>query len=153
GFDGKSPVAVVLNLHGGMGRAESQRRQSGMNRVSDQHGFLVVYPDGTGIGPLLTYNAGACCGYAEKTRVNDVGFINALIDDLERQYQVDPRRIYATGFSNGAMMSYRLGCELSERIAAIAPVSGDLGVDGPVPKRPVPIIHFHGLKDENSPYR
>jgi polyhydroxybutyrate depolymerase len=145
-------LPLVLNLHGGMGKAELQRRMSGMNAVADKHGFIVVYPDGTGLTRMLTFNAGSCCGYAKRVNVDDVGFINALLDDVEQRYKVDPHRVYATGFSNGAMMCYRLACELSHRLAAVAPVSGDLGVDGPLPRRPVPIIHFHGLEDQNSPF-
>jgi len=82
-----------------------------------------------------------------------VGFTKDLIDHLENEYKVDPQRIYATGFSNGAKMVYRLACELSDRIAAIAPVSGTLGVDSPKPSRPVAIIHFHGLADHFAPFK
>lgn len=81
--------------------------------------------------------------------IDDVGFVRVLIEELARNFQIDRRRIYATGFSNGAMLCHRLGVELSDQIAAIAPVSGDLGVDGPSPARPVPVIEFHGLKDPN----
>jgi len=122
-----------------------------MNEVAERAGFLAVYPDGTGLTRShLTWNAGTCCGYALRSRVDDVGFVDRLIDDLCERYPVDPRRIYACGMSNGAMLCYRLACELSHRIAAIGPVAGDMGVSGPVPSRPVPLIHFHGLQDQNS---
>jgi polyhydroxybutyrate depolymerase len=145
-----TPVALVLNFHGGMARADAQKRQSRMNEVADRHGFIVAYPDGIGRTPMLTFNAGYCCGYAARLKTDDVGFTRKMIEVLPQRYAIDPSRIYATGFSNGGMMCYRLACELSDKIAAIAPVSGPLGVDGPEPKRPVPIIHFHGLKDENA---
>jgi len=149
GYDGQKPLPVVLAFHGGGGRAEVQREQSQLDRTADQFGFLAVYPDGTGRLRLLTWNAGTCCGYAVQHKVDDVAFTSELIDHLGTQFPIDPRRIYATGLSNGGMLCYRLACELSDRIAAIAPVAGDMGVDGPLPKRPVPVIHFHGLKDPN----
>jgi polyhydroxybutyrate depolymerase len=149
GYDGKRPLPVVLAFHGGGGRAEVQREQSQLNRTADKHGFLVVYPDGTGRLRLLTWNAGTCCGYAVQNNIDDVAFTAQLLDQLQAQFPIDARRVYATGLSNGGMLSYRLACELSDRIAAIAPVAGDMGVDGPPPKRPVPVIHFHGLKDPN----
>lgn len=143
-------LAVVLSLHGGAGWAEIQREQSRMNEVADRHGFLVVYPDGTGRTRMKTWNAGTCCGYAVEAQVDDVGFISALLDDLAVLHAVDPARVYACGMSNGGMLCYRLACELSERIAAVGVVAGDMGVDGPRPSRPVPVIHFHGLLDENA---
>ncbi len=147
GHDGQSALPVVLAFHGGAGSADAQRRQSRMSEVSDRFGFLLVYPEGT--GRAKTWNAGSCCGYAVRRKVDDVGFTAAMIDDLARNYGIDEDRVYATGMSNGGMLAYRLACELSDRIAAIAVVSGDLGVDGPQPGRPVPVLHIHGMKDPN----
>ena len=123
-----------------------------MNEVSDRHGFLVVYPDGTGRARLLTWNAGTCCGLAVRENVDDVGFVRAMVGELSRLYHVDRGRIFATGISNGAMFTHRLACEASDLIAGIGPVSGDMGVDGPRPARPVAVIEFHGLKDPNCPF-
>jgi polyhydroxybutyrate depolymerase len=151
GFDGSRKLPVVLGFHGGGGHAEGLRAMSRLNDTSDRFGFLMVYPDGTGFtGRFLTFNALTCCGYAERNKVDDVGFVRALLDELAVNYPVDSRRVYATGLSNGAMLCYRLAAELSDRITAIAPVAGDMGVLGPVPKRPVPVMHFHGLKDPNA---
>lgn len=153
GYNGARRLPVVLAFHGGGGRVNSIRLQSRLNDVADRFGFLVVYPEGTGFLNLLTFNAGICCGYAVRKKVDDVGFVRKLIDDdLPGRYLVDSQRIYATGLSNGAMLCYRLACELSDRIAAIAPVAGGMGVDGPIPGRPVPIMHFHGMKDRNVPF-
>jgi polyhydroxybutyrate depolymerase len=124
-----------------------------MNQVADRFGFLAVYPEGTGLTRLLTFNAGTCCGYAVRKGVDDVGFVRHLLDEeLPRHYAVDNKRVYATGLSNGAMLCYRLACELSDRIAAIAPVAGSMGVEGPRPVRPVPVMHFHGMQDPNVPF-
>lgn len=153
GHDGTRPLPVVLGFHGGGGRAESFRTLSRLNEAADRHGFLVVYPEGTGRWRnILTFNAGRCCGYAMEHEIDDVGFVRALLDELPRRYAVDARRIYATGMSNGAMLCYRLACELSERIAAIAPVAGAMAVDGPVPARPVPVLHVHGRRDTFAPF-
>lgn len=148
------PYPVVLNLHGGGGRAGSARMQSRMDAKADSAGFIVVYPDGTGVLKTrwLTWNAGACCSYAVEHDVDDVGFIRALLDDLAKLFYIDANRVYATGLSNGAFMSYRLACELSDRIAAIAPISGVMVLKNCRPTHPVSIIHFHGTKDMSDPY-
>lgn len=160
-YDGVTDMPVVIGLHGGLGRAELQRSMSRMNFVSDESGFIAVYPDGTGWTveiegqevPLLTWNAGGCCGYAQQHGVDDVGFIAAMLDDLNARYAVHPRRVYATGMSNGAMMAYRLAVELPDRIAAIAPVAGAMTLDAPpAPPRAVPVMHFHGLADQFAPF-
>lgn len=153
GHDGKKQLPLVLVFHGGMGRPDGVRTQSHMNEVADKFGFMVVYPEGTGITRLLTFNAGTCCGFAVRERVDDVGFVRHLVEEeLPKHYRVDSQRIYATGISNGGMLCHRLACELSDRIAAIAPIAGGMGVDGPKPRRPVPVIEFHGKKDNNVPF-
>jgi polyhydroxybutyrate depolymerase len=99
-----------------------------------------------------TWNAGACCGYALTHKVDDVGFLRTLIDRLEHDYTVDPKRIFVTGISNGGMMSYRLACELADRIAAIAPVEGAQDVECR-PSGPVSVVIFHGTADLLVPYK
>ena len=87
---------------------------TGFTPKASAEGFIVVYPDGTSRrAPLLTWNAGHCCGYAMEQRVDDVAFISALIEDLAARFPIDRKRIYVTGMSNGAMMAHRLGSELS----------------------------------------
>ncbi len=141
---------ALLNFHGGGGHAEQHMKTSGMNRVADKYGFLVVYPDGTSAGgPFLTWNAGRCCGYAARRNVDDVGFVRKLVAELGRDFRADPKRIYVAGHSNGGMLAYRLAAEASDLIAGAGIVSADLSIDGPAPSRPVPLIVFHGLKDEN----
>ncbi len=154
GYDGHKPVPVVLIFHGGGSNAEQMVQFCGLNDKADQAGFLAVYPSGSGRLPkLLTWNGGNCCGYAMTQNIDDVAFVRALLDDLEKVVKVDPRRIYATGMSNGAIISYRLASELSERIAAIAPVGAPMGTETCHPQRPVPVIHFHGTDDQFAPFK
>jgi polyhydroxybutyrate depolymerase len=124
GHSQTTPMPVVLALHGATMNAAMMAWFSGLNPKADEAGFLVVYPNGTGTRESFTWNGGSCCGYAMQNNVDDVAFISALLDDLMRTHPVDARQIYVTGMSNGAIMAYRLALELSERIAAIAPVDG-----------------------------
>jgi polyhydroxybutyrate depolymerase len=153
-YDGKRLLPVVIVLHGGGGNAEGAVRMTGFSAKADREGFVVVYPNGTGRlkTRLLTWNSGNCCGWAMDKNVDDVGFIRALIDELVKTRAVDPKRVYVTGMSNGGMMTYRLGCELSDKIAAIAPVAGALDVDNCQPANPVSVIIFHGTADEHVLY-
>jgi polyhydroxybutyrate depolymerase len=146
----KLPVLMVL--HGGGGNPSIARFGSRMNEVSDKHGFIVLYPAGTGSDEIdrhLFWNSGPKRKDEELRDVNDVAFIAFVLDDLEKYFDVDKKRIYSTGLSNGAQMSFRLAAELSNRIAAAAPVSGDrtIGMFFSAPPRPVPVIYFHGTKD------
>jgi polyhydroxybutyrate depolymerase len=158
GYEKDRPVPVVLFFHGGGGSALGTRSWPGWDALADKKDFIVVYPFGTGFlrNRLLTFNAGSnCCGYAKNKNVDDVGFVAAMLDDLGKSFCVDPARVYATGFSNGAIMSYRLACELPDRIAAIGPVSGTLGLGlGPCKtSRAVSVIHFHGTGDAFEPFK
>lgn len=153
-YDPAKPMPVVLILHGGGSNAAMTVRYTGLNEKADQSGFLAVYPNGTGrLARALTWNAGNCCGYAQRQQIDDVGFVGAVLDDLQKAGKVNPRRIYATGISNGGMLAYRLAVELPHRIAAIAPVAGTLGIDEVKPSRPVSVIHFHGSEDRFVPLK
>jgi len=152
-YDRTAPLPVVLAFHGGLANADSMVRFSGLNDKADQAGFIAVYPHGTGrLQRVLTFNGGNCCGHAMNNRVDDVEFTRRLLDELAAVVTVDPKRVFATGMSNGGIMAYRLAAELSDRIAAIAPVGGPMGTKGCSPKRPVSIIHFHGTADEFAPF-
>lgn len=148
-YDGKTPLPLVLVLHGATQSPESIERMSGMSAAADKVRFFAVYPRGT--GRLPTWNSGACCGYAMEHRVDDTGFIGALIGKLKRDYAVDPKRIFATGISNGGMMSYRLACEMAGTFAAIAPVEGAQDLDCH-PSNPVSVIVVHGTADRLVPF-
>ncbi|MGA3294411.1 MAG: PHB depolymerase family esterase [Candidatus Acidiferrales bacterium] len=151
-YDATRKIPLVLVLHGAMQSPEGAERMSGMSELADKENFLVAYPSGTGrLSRVPTWNSGNCCGYALKNQVDDVAFIRALIDTLGRDYSVDPRRVYVTGISNGAMMSYRLACELADKIAAIAPVEGAQNLECR-PSNPVSVIIFHGTADRLVPF-
>lgn len=152
---GPSRMPLVLVLHGGGGNAANAEHMTGFTDKARKEGFIVVYPDGTGRlqDKLLTWNARHCCAYAMKNDVDDVGFIRALIDDLVRRYPVDARRVYVTGMSNGGMMTHRLGRELSDKIAAIAPVVATVFGDEDMPAHAVPALMINGMLDENVPYQ
>ena len=148
------PLPVVIVLHGGGGNAEGVAQVSGFNAKADEERFIVIYPNGTGRlrNRLLTWNSGNCCGYAHENNVDDVSFIRSLIGQVQRDLTVDGRRIFVTGISNGGMMSYRLACELSDTVAAIAPVAGALNYEQCNPARPVSVVAFHGTADEHVLY-
>ncbi len=153
-YSGTDTLPLIIAMHGGFGSAYNLQDQSLLSEKADEENFIVVYPEGleNGILNIRTWNAGWCCGNASSSNVDDVGFINALLDTLISQYSIDTNRIYATGMSNGGFMSYRLACELSDRIAAIAPVAASMSMYDCNPERPVPIIEFHSYLDENVPY-
>jgi polyhydroxybutyrate depolymerase len=145
---------VVLVYHGGGSNSEVMIRFCGMNEKADEAGFISVYPSGTGRLPrVLTYNGGNCCGRAIVDKVDDIAFTRAVLDDLEKVVVVDKKRVFATGMSNGAIMSYRVASELADRIAAIAPVAGPMGTEACSPSQPVPVCHFHGIDDAFAPYK
>ena len=147
-----SALPVVIVFHAAAADARIARHFSGMNQKADEAGFIAVYPNGTGTYPLLTWNAGGRMGPLAQSNVDDVAFVRALLDDLALCFSIDEQRIYATGISNGGMMCYRLAAELSERIAAIAPIAGTMAVSNLRPLRPVSVMHFHGTEDYVVPY-
>lgn len=142
---------VVMALHGGFGSGSGTEMQSGLSQKADEEGFIAVYPEGVK-GPfgIRTWNGGACCGFATNNKIDDVGFLNTLLDTLIDRYAIDRDRIYVTGMSNGGFMAYRMACESSGRIAAIAPVASTMNTDCNEPN-PVPVIHFHSYLDKNIP--
>jgi polyhydroxybutyrate depolymerase len=151
GYDAKKPAPVVLALHGAAMNGSMMVWFSGLNKKSEEARFIVVYPSGTGISPFLTWNAGGL-RKGMGSKADDVAFISKLLDDLATVVKFDQKRVYACGMSNGGMMCYRLAAELSSRIAAIAPVAGTIAIEESKPKRPVPVIHFHGTDDTFVPF-
>lgn len=146
----ETPVPLVIGMHGGFGSGEQFANTTRFDEQAEAGRFIVVYPDGTGAVP--TWNGGRCCGYAAREDVDDVGFIAALIDQMSADYPIDPARVFAVGHSNGAIMAFRLACELSDRIAAIGAVAGSLEISACEPDRPVSVLLIHGDADENHPF-
>ena len=153
GYDPKQPTPVVLAFHGSGNNAEHMIRLCGLIGTADEKGFIAVYPNGTGrLRRRLSWNGGNCCTYAQRNCVDDVGFTRCLLDDLATVANVDSKRVFATGISNGGILCYRLASELSDRIAAIAPISGTMGTAICNPERPVSVMHFHGTDDRIVPF-
>ena len=141
-----APLVVVL--HGGFGTGAQAEQSYHWDEHADSKGFVVAYPDGI----RRSWNAGGgCCGPAFRDKVDDVGFINALIRTLSQTQDIDPKRIYLAGISNGAAMSYRYACEGDIAIAAIGSVSGTMP-GGCAKPRSVSVIEIHGIGDRNIPF-
>lgn len=138
---------LVLSVHALGSTAALQESYTRMTEQTRRRGFVVVYPEGTG----NSWNAGTCCGTATG-RVDDVGFLAALIDRAEAELCIDHDRVHATGMSNGGYMTHRLGCELADRLASIAPVAGADATTRCEPSRPLPIQLHHGTLDTVVPY-
>lgn len=153
GYGASNQVPLVLAFHGGgpIGY-QSIQYQSRLTAKSDSVGFILVYPEGVKIAGNRTWNAGDCCAPSTTLNVDDVAFTNALLDHLIAIYAVDTTRVYATGFSNGALLCYRLANQLTNRFAAIAPVAGNLMYYPWNPSRAIPIISFHSYQDQNVKY-
>lgn len=145
--DTGADVALVVMLHGGFGSAQQAETTYGWDAQADADGFVVAYPDGDG----RAWNAGGgCCGSPGSRDIDDVGFIEAMVDEIGGSLAIDPQRRYATGMSNGAMMAYRLACD-TELFAAIGPVAGTLMAECPDPA-PTSVLAVHGLADTSVPF-
>lgn len=148
GYSSSDTAELVVNMHGYGSNAIQQQGYSNMNAVSDTAGFIVIYPDGVN-------NAWNSFSIAVGSSADDVGFINALMDTFIARYNIDTTRMYACGMSNGGFMSYRLACELGDRLAAIASVTGlmDAGIMQSCNSgRPMPVLQIHGTDDATVPY-
>jgi polyhydroxybutyrate depolymerase len=149
-----TPMPLVIAMHGGGGGATHMAKDENYHliRKSDSAGFIAVFPNGTSPlrnGMLATWNAGICCGSARDEKVDDVGFIRAMIPRLNQQLTVDRQRVFAIGMSNGAMMSYRLACEMPQTIRGIMAVAGTDGTSSCTPRTPVPVLHVHARDDDH----
>jgi polyhydroxybutyrate depolymerase len=156
GYTGKAPVPVVLDFHGLGGSGSSQKALSGWATLGDSKGFITVFPNGVG----NSWNIGRCCSTAQTQNVDDVGFVRAIIKQLQTDACIDSKRVYASGCSNGGGMSYKLACDAADVIAAVAPVDCDC-VTGSTsnpscascsPVRPISEIAFRATGDQVVPY-
>jgi polyhydroxybutyrate depolymerase len=138
-----APLVVVL--HGAGGSAADVAANLGWDRLADREGLVVAYPDGL----AHTWNAGACCGAARDRRVDDIGFLDALVTAVHDADGTGP--VYAVGFSNGAMMAYAWACARPGALAGIGPVAGALVTDCATPA-PLTVVAVHGTDDERVPF-
>ncbi|MCJ7655502.1 MAG: phospholipase [Dehalococcoidia bacterium] len=151
-YDQSIPTPLVIVLHGGGGTGQGMVKLTGFNAVADKENFVIVYPDG--IEGHWNDGRGIQRYRTQIENIDDVGFISALIDRLSDKLNIDARRVYVTGISNGGMMSHRLGCELSQKIAAISPVAGNIQVSKASvwsPSRPLPVLIINGTDDPLVP--
>jgi polyhydroxybutyrate depolymerase len=151
---------LVIMLHGGGGTGRYVMRQTGWPAKADVAGFIVALPDGTRanmakpaafVGNAQVWNNGSGIGKESASTADDVGFIRAMIDDIEHRAAVDAKRIYVTGHSNGSGMAFRVGVELADQVAAIAPVEGYLWFTPERLTRPVPLFLIGGADDPVNP--
>jgi len=140
-------LPVVFAFHPGFSTPEGFETHSALHTARAASKFIVVYPQ----GHKKSWNAGTCCGPAMRDKIDEGHFVKAILNDLERITPIDRRRVYATGFSNGARLCYYLAGTMSEVFAAIAPVGGVVLTDWR-PRRPMPIFHVHGLDDTFAPF-
>jgi polyhydroxybutyrate depolymerase len=160
GIDLSGFVPVVLVLHGAGGTAKWMLEETGWDVKADQEGFLVAAPEAMPMdfskkpkfftNPQV-WNDGGQTSVALSRGHDDVAFLTSLLDQVQRQFAVDPRRIYVTGFSNGAAMTFLLATGLSQRLAAIAPVAGRCRLEAPALERPVPTLYMIGQDDPLVP--
>ena len=151
-YDGGTEVPLVFNFHGFGSNANEQMLYGDFRDIADSEGFLLVHPEGTFFNGNQHWNVG---GFTVGSTVDDVGFTEALIEELAGLYTINLDRVYATGMSNGGYMSFLLACQLSEKIAAVASVTGSMTpetFDACSPQHPTPILQIHGTNDEIVPY-
>lgn len=160
GITASDKVPLVIGLHGGLGTGDQFAATTDFDSVATKHKFIVAYPNGAAIETargrrqIQTWNAGLCCGPSVTEKVDDVGFLAALIDSLEAKLPIDANKVGMIGHSNGAMMTWRFACERFDKISAGVMVAGALEVDrlaDCAPKEGVDLENIHGSADANVP--
>lgn len=141
---------LIVALHGGGGGGDQFARNSGLSAPANRQGYAVIYPEGT--GRAATWNAGYCCGQAQRRRVDDLAFLDAVIGDAVRRFGLNPARVYLTGMSNGAMMAETYAAQRPGKVRAVAGVAGTMDATRFTPLGRVPLLHIHGTADDRVPY-
>jgi polyhydroxybutyrate depolymerase len=153
-YDAAASTPLLLNFHGFGGTSLDHMAWADMRGLADTHGFVLAYPQGSLLDGAPHWNT-SLPSADNKSSADDFGFMDALIDTIAASYAIDADRIYAAGYSNGGMFSFALACFRSERIAAVASVSGamldDIGVDC-TPDHPTSVITLHGTDDSVIDY-
>jgi polyhydroxybutyrate depolymerase len=149
-YTGRTPVALVFDLHGSSGTGPGQLAASGFEQVSEEYGFLVVAPTGY----MNFWNGDIEWGTAFEMMIDDVGYLKAVVDRVAELANIDRGKVFSTGLSNGAAMSNTLGCQAADTFAGSAPVADPLDVGLPtcMPAQPISVLGFHGYDDEPVPY-
>ena len=149
-YNKKQVVPLVLFFHGGGGNMNHSSLTYGWKEKSDQEGFIIAFTNGDSRLPndkFATWNAGNCCAHARDANIDDIGYTREVIKDIKSKFAIDPKRVYATGMSNGGMMVYRLACDLANEFTAVASVAGTDGTLTCTPTRPISILHIHAKDD------
>ena len=157
GYRSDTPAPLLVSLHGGGGSMDYMARDENYGQFSHaaRSGQVLVFPNGISrlrSGLLATWNAGDCCGAARDENVDDVAFIRLVLERVMHQLNIDRQRVYVTGMSNGAMMAYRLACEMPELIRAVAAVAGTDNTRSCAPGQPVSVLHIHARNDTHVLY-
>ena len=156
GYDANRTYPVLLGFHGGFGSAEQFEQSGRLDEKADIYGFIIVYGQGTSWGRIgaPVWNAGDCCVQATTSQknVDDVGYVRNVIQRVSSEYWIGNERVYATGMSNGAMLSHRLACEASDVVHGIAAVSGTIQISSCTPSRRIPILMMQGTDDPRVLY-
>lgn len=143
------PAPLFLAFHGGGGNAANFVDRTGLAEMAERYGFVVVAPQGEGD----SWNSGGATpvGYAERSGVDDLGFVTAILTDVEARFPIDGARVYAAGLSAGGMMTYHLACDMPERFRAVAVVASTLTDASCAGLQGLSLLHIHGTQDENIP--
>ena len=152
GYNADNPVPLVFSLHGFGSNNDINYLYTEFTLIADTANFIVVFPLGTTYLGDAYWNVG---GFTSGSTVNDVGFLDALIDEISSNYSINPDRVYSTGMSNGGYMSFLLACQISSKIAAIASVTGSMTPSTYYecnPEHPMPVLQIHGTTDETVSY-
>ena len=151
-YDGSEDVPLILNYHGYTSNADEQMQYGDFREIAKREGFIVAHPEGLLLNGSSHWNVG---GWTLGSTADDIGYTEAMIQEISEDYNIDAKRIYSTGMSNGGFFSFELACQLSNKIAAVASVTGSMTpetIGACNPNRPVPILQFHGTQDRVVPY-
>lgn len=147
-YSGQAAVALLLDIHGHALTNDDQMKRSGQREQSDRLGFIAVWPQGI----ANSWNGNGCCTVAYDLKIDDVGFLRSVIAQVSARANIDPAKVYVTGWSNGGGMTQRMACEAADLVTAIAPVAHPLNSNTCRPSRPVGVLAFHGTADTTVPY-
>jgi polyhydroxybutyrate depolymerase len=150
-YDPTKRTPLVVDIHGRTQNASGEMSLTHSIAKSDAAGFIAIYPES--ITTPTSWNSGTCCEPANTLDIDDTGFFRKLLDEAEAKLCIDSSRIYMMGMSNGGYQSHRMGCELSDRVAAIGPVAGLLLFQGCAPTRAMPVMMVNGTSDALTSYQ